>query len=286
MAIVSGRPAIPSLDDLVATAGPSPEHGNLVLLLLDMDEGEEIAQQDLTRIVLSNRWLAGRLRRVASTEAVALAHPIPTIRHAVEALGFRAVHSTALACSFIDTLAGTCQSLHFITFWRHSVGVGMLAQVLAAVEQQHRDLAFTAGVLHNIGRLVLDREAPAVLSAACMHARVDEVSLPEAVHSLLGFDDVDIAGIIARRWELPDPIPEAVSGWRAPDALVSPALDGLVARAAAYAAVLGLSDGLEPSRPAAPAPELAPVAAAMEQLGGLDWLNARIETIVEAALLS
>ena len=286
MAAVSGRPAIPSLDDLASTAGPPTQQGRLVLLMLDMDEDNDASRLELTRLVASDRRLAGRLRHVASGEAVSLAHPLPTICHAIEALGFRAVHSTALACSFIDMLEGICSRLHFITFWRHSVSVAMLAQVLAAVEQQHRDVAFTAGVLHNIGRLVLDREAPGVLSAACTDAETDDVRLSDAVHSLLGFSDADLAGAIARRWDLPDAIVEAVSGWGAPGALASPALDGLVARAAAYAAVLGLSDGLEPHGSAAVEPSLAPLAEAMEQLGGADWLRARIETIIEAALLS
>ncbi|MCH7801175.1 MAG: MFS transporter, partial [Chloroflexi bacterium] len=93
-------------------------------------EEQEAASKQLTRLIAADNVLARRVRRVASIEAAVLAHPLPTIRHAADALGFRAVQSTALACSFIAMLDGECHNVHYITFWRHSVAVAMLALVI------------------------------------------------------------------------------------------------------------------------------------------------------------
>jgi hypothetical protein len=70
--------------------------------------------------------------------------------------------------------------------------------------------------------------------------------------------------------------------------LKSDELSGLVARAATYAARAGLSDGAEPLRhaPEAVAEPLAPLDAAMRQIGGLDWLQSRVDTILDAAVLA
>ena len=70
--------------------------------------------------------------------------------------------------------------------------------------------------------------------------------------------------------------------------LKSDELSGLVARAAAYAARAGLSDGAETLRhaPEAITEPLARLDTAMEQIGGLDWLRSRVDTILDAAVLA
>ena len=205
----------------------------------------------------------------------------------MSALGFRAVHSGALACTLIEALPGSCSNLHFITFWRHAVAVAMLAQVLASVEQTHRDQAFAAGLLHNTGRLILDQHAPAALEAACRHAESHNIPLDEAVRLTVGYGEAELSGAVTSLWKLPEAIVTAVSTWQDDAALASDQLNGLVARAAAYAALVGISDGIETEHgaPSRPDPALAPLTQAMERLGGESWLKSRVDTIIEAALL-
>ncbi len=163
----------------------------------------------------------------------------------------------------------------------------MLTQVLASVEKQHRDHAFAAGLLHNIGRLALDLLAPAVLEVACRDAKAERLPLGEALHSLTGFTDGELGAAVVGRWGLPEAIVSAVAEWREDASLKSDELSGLVARAAAYAARAGLRDGAEAFRhaPDAITKPLAPLDTAMEQIGGLDWLHSRVDTILDAAVL-
>ena len=288
MTAVSERSVSDRMEHLVLAACTLHSQRGIALELLALSEEQEAASEQLARLAATDNALARRVRRVASIEAAALAHPLPTIRHAADALGFRAVHSTALACSFIATLEGECHNLHYIAFWRHSVAVAMLTQVLASVEKQHRDHAFAAGLLHNIGRLVLDLLAPAVLEAACRDARAERLPLAETLHSLTGFSDVELGAAVVGRWELPEQIVSALAEWRGEASLKSDELSGLVARAAAYAARAGLSDGAETLRhaPEAITEPLARLDTAMEQIGGLDWLRSRVDTILDAAVLA
>jgi HD-like signal output (HDOD) protein len=226
----------PSLEQLVLTVGSSRPRDTRGQELLRLSEDQEGAEQALTRIIVGDRTLGARLRRVASTEAVSLAHPIPTIRHAIDLLGYRAVHCAALACSFIDAMDGPCHNLHVITFWRHSVSTAMLAQVLATVEQRHLDTAFAAGLLHNVGALVLDQH------------------LTAALEPILGFTSADLGAALARQWRLPTAVVDAIGTWRSPEALGGGDLPGLVASAVAYAHSIGLSDRVEAS---AAAPDVA-----------------------------
>jgi len=192
MTIVSHLPLErSSLKELTRAVLASHPASPIASRLLEMTEEDEASRQNLMHVVASDRPLAGRLRHIASSDAASLAHPIPTIRHAMSALGFRAVHSSALACTLIEALTGSCSNLHFITFWRHAVTVAMLSQVLASVEQAHRDHAFAAGLLHNTGLLILDHHAPAALEAASKYAESQNIPLDEAVRLTIGFGEAE-----------------------------------------------------------------------------------------------
>lgn len=278
----------PALERLVLSVPGNQESCALAQRLLNTIEDGGEAVESLTRLVVTDKSLAGRLRHVASTEAASLAHPIPTARHAIHALGFRAVHSTALACTFIDMLQGDCSNLHYITFWRHGVAVAMLAQVLAVVEQRHRDEAFAAGALHNVGRLILDQHAPAALDAARRYAGSEGLPVSAAVRALVGFGEEEICSAIAAQWDLPATIIEALGTWGDDGAISDPGLHGVVARAATYAGRIGISDGIEAPPASGPAVDeaLAPLETAMGHIGGVDWLHSRVDKIIEAALLA
>ncbi len=116
MTAVSEPSVSDRMEQLALAACTLHSRSGIALELLAISEEQEAANEQLTRLVAADNALARRVRRVASIEAAVLAHPLPTIRHATDALGFRAVHSTALACSFIAMLDGECHNLHYITF--------------------------------------------------------------------------------------------------------------------------------------------------------------------------
>jgi HD-like signal output (HDOD) protein len=97
--------------------------------------------------------------------------------------------------------------LDYDEFWHHSVSTGMVA----GTEGVHRDAAFTAGVLHNIGLLAMDQERPDLLTASLEYARTREMTRHEAQRELRVYTDSDPGDTLAAAWSLPAELTKAIS---------------------------------------------------------------------------
>ena len=101
-------------------------------------------------------------------------------------------------------------SLDYERFWRFSVSTGMVAELLARSSGLPPEEAFTAGVLHNIGRLALDQQVPRGFEQSVQHALLQRIGLHEAERDVLGYDDAELGAALCERWSFPPSLIEAV----------------------------------------------------------------------------
>jgi HD-like signal output (HDOD) protein len=149
-------------------------------------------------------------------------------------------------------------------FWRHSVTVGLLADLTSRSRCVRPAEAFTAGVLHNLGRLALDHARPAEFRRARRFAEDYRVPHHVAERRLLGFTDAEVGGALALRWGFPADLATAIARHAdAPPATAEEAtsLAGVVARARAFAMAHGINDGVDRLEPARCTSSRAPVSA-------------------------
>jgi HD-like signal output (HDOD) protein len=158
--------------------------------------------------------------------------------------------------------------------WQHSLATSTCAKRIAQEEQQDRqvvDHAFMAGLLHDVGTLILAANLPDLYRAARVQAQAHGTTVWEAERALLGTTHAEIGAYLLGLWGLPDPIVEALAFHHCPsacpdqhfspltavhiaNALVhtedSPEAGGTaVALDSAYVAQLGLSERLSTWRP-------------------------------------
>jgi putative nucleotidyltransferase with HDIG domain len=107
-------------------------------------------------------------------------------------------------------------------FWKHSLAVGLAAKALAASAGLNPDHAFTAGLLHDIGRLVLVTCFPDHYRTVVENRAKSDDFLVAREREELGFDHADVGAALAKRWKFSPEVSEAVRAhhqpWR-PDAL-------------------------------------------------------------------
>ncbi|MEX2372682.1 MAG: HDOD domain-containing protein, partial [Dehalococcoidia bacterium] len=242
----------PDLDALIVEMAELQPLPAVAVRALEITEGEQFSAHELAQAISADQALTAKLLRLSNSAYYGFPRRISTVRDAVVLLGFRAVRSATLASCVIDTLPGG-RVLDPMTAWRFSVTVGLLAEVLARATRAHQDEAFTAGVLHNVGRLAMDQHRPRELAASRVLAQQQQISVAEAQRALLGFTDADLGGALARHWNFPETLTSAVERHHLDiDAVPDPdSIEAFVVRARLFARANGVTDGFEEGRPRA-----------------------------------
>ena len=277
----------PSLDEVVNEIADLRPLGAVATRILEITEDERFSAHELAQVVATDQALTGKMLRLSNFAYYGFPRRISTVRDAVVLLGFRAVRSTTLASCVIDAMHGS-EVLDYRDFWHFSVTVGMLAEVVARAGQSQQHEAFTAGVMHNIGRLALDQQLPEAFRQAVQYAEEHDVDLHQAEREVLGFTDAELGGALVLHWSFPAPLVDAVAAHALPeDALPeADALAAHVARARTFARSFGLPDGVESVPRVDPPPDwtVPPISVALGQSGGIEGVLERVDAFLESAL--
>ncbi|MEN6373223.1 MAG: HDOD domain-containing protein [Smithella sp.] len=138
-----------------------------------------------------------------------------SIFNAVMVLGFNAIKNAIVSVAILDTLSIKDRYLNFniADFWRHSVSVAVLSEQLA--EKSHLvkpDDAFTAGLLHDIGKIIMLKYFKEDFGTVWDTMQKTKCSFAEAEMEVASIDHVLIGAYLARKWELPEQIIQAIAG--------------------------------------------------------------------------
>ncbi len=139
---------------------------------------------------------------------------VDTLSRAVMLLGLNQLSTLAMGVSVLPLFKDIPpECIDMQQFWRHSVGVGLLAKLLAVrLGDPSPERFFVAGILHDIGRLVLYKQVPALAGEALARAAHAKRSLLDVERELFGFDHATLGGMLLRKWRFPESLEQAV--WR------------------------------------------------------------------------
>ncbi len=167
----------------------------------------------MVRIVESDAALAARILGVANSAFYGLSHKVGNIGQAFFVLGTHTVRNLAMGLSVITSLKPTGQAApHTEYLWQHSIATAIAAQTAAnGLSSPHADHAFVAGMLHDIGKLVLLQAFPEKYSQLLTEPGQTGVALLNREQAVLGVCHAEIGASICERWKLPAIIGEAVA---------------------------------------------------------------------------
>jgi len=278
----------PSIDEVVQTVTGLRPLGAIAARILQITEGDTFSAQALAKVISSEPALSARMLQLANSAYYGFPRRIGTVRDAIVLLGFRAVRSATLAACVINAVPNGSSRDNARTFWRYSIFIGMVSEVIAQAERRDCEEAFTAGVLHNIGRLALSQQYPELMQRAQRHARAHEVSLLDAEREVVGYTDAELGGALAQHWNFPDGLVEAAARHRESIYAIDDRHSALalVVRARALAAGIGIWDGLETAVASGPPAEWRqpPLSQELARVGGPDGLLERVDAFLGSAI--
>lgn len=181
----------------------------------EMVEDPRCSAEDMGRVINQDPALTARLLRIANSPLYGVAGKIDTVSRAVTLLGTRQVQALALATSAVRAFDGIPNNLVSMeSFWEHSIYCALAARTLAMeCLKPKREAVFIAGLLHDIGQLVLYYRLPELSSQALVAVMEGpgELEAQEAERDLMGFDHAEVGGELIRRWGLPLNLQECVA---------------------------------------------------------------------------
>lgn len=207
-----------SVEDILQKIDQLPAMSKAVIEIIRRMEDDEISIDTLAHLVSSDIGLATSMLKAANTHRFSMHGGIASVHDAVMLIGFKQIRD--MAC-IIGVMGGFQQNkspfFDYTNFWRHSMGVGVCARILAKHAKLNPDTAFISGMLNDIGQLALVVAAPDEFHFAMDFAASHDCYLIEAEKAVLEMDHAQIGGHLARKWELPTVICDAIEMHHIPD---------------------------------------------------------------------
>ena len=193
----------------------------VALRIAGMVDDPTSTSSDIGREISKDAALTARLLRVANSPAFGQHGKIANISRAITVLGVRQVRDLTVGLTAIRTFDGIANDLITMeSFWRHSVLCAVAAGHIAARCHSGRsDTPFIAGLLHDVGQLVMFNKVPDLARQALLMSvdAVDDLGLYACERKVMGFDHADVGVALARNWGLPLSLQECIEFHHEPD---------------------------------------------------------------------
>lgn len=190
------------VDDLVSLPG-------VFYRVNEMVESSTAGMAQIGEVISQDPGLTARVLRMANSAMYGFSRKVDTVDRALTTIGTKQLRNLVLATSTIDAFDGIPNELVTMEdFWAHSIRCGCAAKLLAE-NSGHKgmsDSLFVAGLLHDIGQLVifsqLAEESHQLLTRAMED--VEETAISVYEHEVLGFDHAELGAELVAHWHLPE----------------------------------------------------------------------------------
>lgn len=211
-----------SLQDIVKRSNDLPTMPAAALAAMREADNPAGTARTVAEHVSHDQALSARVLRLSNSAYYGLTKQVTDLQEAVVVLGMRSVRNLAVVAASYPWMVKPLKGymLEPIAMWKHSFGVAVGAQLVA---KQYKvgdpDLAFTAGLLHNIGKVAMSVWLDNKVTAMLKLAMKDNLTFDEVERKLLGYDHTEVGAYLAEMWNLPDSLIRPIRFHHNPDAL-------------------------------------------------------------------
>jgi HD-like signal output (HDOD) protein len=177
-----------------------PSLSGVVKKLCALSESDISSAAEVGDIVSTDQVLTARVLKIVNSSFYGFEGRVGTINHALVLLGFNVVKSIVITAAVID-----CMTASMVGLWEHSLGVATAANHVArTLKISNPEETSTAGLLHDLGKVILHVEMRDVAEHVQASVNLDRISFIEAERQALdGLTHCDIVGWLAEEWNLP-----------------------------------------------------------------------------------
>ncbi len=184
-----------------------PTLPTLYISLRDKLYDPRSSASDIAHILASDQSICSNILKIANSAFYGLSGRITTIPHAIVVIGFNGIHHIVLNMTMTQMVTGqtAIEGFDMISFWEHSLAVGTIAKIIGkrckGVSQEE---IFTAGLLHDIGKIVIYKHMPEKFAEIMNIVRTRDLLIREAEEQVLSLDHTQIGTALLEYWRFPD----------------------------------------------------------------------------------
>lgn len=242
---------IDELVDGIVTLPTLPQNlDHITRLINDPDP----SMSELGRAIAVDPAFALKTLRLVNSAFYGLRQEVTSVELAVTLLGLRVVRNLVVTALVCETLHDAERLL------RHSVATALAARAVATPPRAGASVdpeeAFTCGLLHDVGRILIQTYLPDALDTIVALSQEQGLPFFEAERRVIGADHAEMGARLALRWKLPARVAGAIAAHHEPDRVADPgvrALAGVIAAADAIASFSGMASHTGPYAPPPPA---------------------------------
>ena len=193
----------------------------------EMIRDPRFSMADIGSVIAKDPVLSARLLRLVNSSFYGFQSRIDTITRAITIVGIDDLYNLVVATCVLDKFAKIPTDLVDMTaFWMRSVHCGVVNKLLAkSCGVMNTERLFLAGLLHDIGSLVLYQAMPEQARSVLIAIRQDRRLLTSFEQEILGFTHADVGRELLKAWGLPQSLYEVVGCYRQPDFAINHKLD-------------------------------------------------------------
>lgn len=209
-----------TIEDIVAKTPDLPTIPATAVRVIQETQKSEASAASVARIVATDQAISARVLRLSNSAFYGLPRRVSDLQESVVILGMRTVKNLATVAATYPWMSrplnGYCLGPE--EMWKHAFGTGVGAQLVAAYSRKCiPDNAFTAGLLHDMGKTALSIWIEAKISAIKLYATRESISFDNAERKILGYDHGQVGAYLAKNWNLPEEIESAALFHHRPD---------------------------------------------------------------------
>jgi len=188
--------------------------------IMDLLDSRHCSAHHLAEVVSKDSSLAARLLRLVNSPFYGFSARVDTVSRAIALLGLDKLTTLAQGIAVIRAFDSiSSELLDMEKFWKHSIACGVYARLLASQQAElSEERFFVAGLLHDIGRLVLIKTWPELFAGAIRSSLGEKMPLYQAEKQVFGLDHAALAGLLCAQWRFPSGLVSMIQAHHAPGA--------------------------------------------------------------------
>lgn len=203
------------LEKLLKRPNVLPSAPKVVQTLIDSFDDEDVDPIKIAMLVEKDPVLTAKLLKTANSAFFGITRNVTNAREAMSVLGLIKVRALVIAAALGDGFHQV-GGVNMSQFWRYSLNTAALSRYIALPIRIDENTAYTAGLIHAVGKLVMHAGMPEKMLELDRSVSMLDLKRAETERALFGYSYAEVGAALAREWHFPKRMIDAIGHHTAP----------------------------------------------------------------------